>query len=486
MATPIDPVKEGLEKLAKAMLNAEASAKGLHVVVHRMKKVFSEQDEAMRANIEAAKKKLVVERMLIESSKDLWDAYSKRNKLLKESAKVIGEKVAAQKKEQAAEDKLDRLIAARHSGMKGYINSANECISSIKGMTSGVLSLGSALGITSFSFSDMVKTTLDYRKSLFEVSRSQTVLGRGSNDLAKSLDFVRYQTKMSQMQFLSLSSAMMKTFVGVKPGMMEIAGVLKVWGEQMGGNYDSAQTLFDMQSRFPPLFERMQKGLKSIEALNGNLSDAERQRHEASLQGIRAQISSYGMLADVSSSQIDQALQALTPLTAQEKEYKDLILERAAISQKTGDLQLQYAEKFKPVQDELIKGATRLLDVLGEFPNVTTAVVGTAAAMGGLTSVIRVAGAAMRTFGATSAAATGGITILIGGAIYGIMKYMDHVQKSSEMAKKMANEEKTNAAHQQLITSLTTKQRAEYEKLNKDSERVGESLEEQQARQKGI
>ena len=453
---------KNMMELAKAMLEASKRADGLSSYMYDLQKEFKKTAESQRTVIEAHKKLLFSTNASAKSVKDLYTAWKKNSK---EDEKRIATMIKLQKEineEAKAEEKLRKIIAARAGGMKGYVSATNECISAIKGMVSSVASLGSAFGIQSFAFSDLVKTSLDYRKAMLEASRSQNIFGRGIGDIGKALDSVTKNTTMSKMQFLSLANTMMKTYVGVKPSMKEIADILGTWGEQMGGDYEKAQLLFDVQSKFPPLFSKMKEGLSLISSITDKNSAAERAMRDSSLKGIRAQITSYGMLADISSSQIQDLLQSLTPLTNLEKEYNNAILDRQKLAQKAGDLQLQYAEKLKPVQDSLLTAATGVMDVLGKFPDVSVAVAGTALVMGGLATAITLGTTAMAAFGATSAVATGGLTLVVGGAIYGMMKWINSSKEAAEAAAKIANEQKIVAIHQATINSLTSEQRDQY------------------------
>lgn len=475
-----------LEDLAKAMLEASKRANGLSNYMWDLQKAFKESVTSQRAVIESHKKMLFSTKASVKSAKDLYDAWRKNSEQNKEQIKRM---VALQREineEAKAEEKLRKIIAARAGGMKGYIGATNECISAIKGMTSSIASLGSAFGIQSITFSDLVKTSLDYRKAMLEASRSQNIFGRGAGDISQALQDVTKNTTMSKMQFLSLANAMMKTYVGIKPSMTEMANILGTWGEQMGGDYEKAQLLFNMQAKFPPLFSKMKEGLQLISSITDKSSATEKAARDSALKGIRAQIVSYGMLADISSSEMQDALQAITPLTELEKEYNKAILDRQKLAQKAGDLQLQYAEKLKPVQDSLLTAATGVMDVLGKFPDVTVAVAGTALVMGGLSTAITLGTTAMAAFGATSAVATGGLTLVIGGAIYEIMKLVNSNKEAKETAAKIANEQKIIALHQETINSLTSEQRDQYNKLNEASKNSLLSKEQEETRQKEI
>ena len=457
-----------LEQLVADMLAAEHGASGLQSKIFDLEKTY-----------------LDVIRTQKEESKTLSGAiknYAAHRKARKEKIEVI---IAANKElqnEQKAIEKLNKIVKIQTAGLKGQITAANETINAFKSLGSAAMGLVSAFGIQSFTLSGLAKVSLQYDKTLFQLTRTQNVSGRGMKDLGGTLKYVTKETKMTTLQFLDLSNTMLKGFVGVKPALGEIAKMMKVWGDQMGMDYESIKVLFEVQSKFPPLYDKMRKGLDEIDRINqkgGKVSTAQK----AQLKGIQDQVIAYGLLNDIGSSAMETLVQALTPLTEEEKKYNELLKQRADLSRTVGELEIQFAKTFKPLQKEMLKTATKMVDVMGKFPSVTAGIAGAAVAMSGLTSAITAASAASL---ALSLALTipfgvafGWIAAIVAGvtaAGIGIAKWINHCNKLEDAEKKINTETAIYKKIKGDISKLNDIQLRQYKKLTDEGKTENETL----------
>jgi hypothetical protein len=385
--------------------------------------------------------------------------------------------VKEQDKEFKIQEKMRKTVEYTSKGLKGYIKYANDLSKSLKGVTDACMGTVAAFGVQAITWNGLVKTTLDYNKSLFNLTRSQNITGKGMKDIGKTLDYVKKETKMSQMQFLQLSNSMLSGFAGVKPDLKNIAELLGAWGEQMGYDYDSAKLLFELQSQFPPLFNKMSQGLDIIRKINKDQSVNSIQKNQ--LKGIQDQVIAYGLLNDVSMENINQLVAGLTPLTAQEKEYNELLKQRADLSKSAADLELDFAKQFEPLQKELLKDATAIIKVMGEFPNITIGIASAAAATGLLVTGLETAAVASAALGISLTAATGGL-ILIPAALatIGVLasKWVRDSRASEEAVKRITTQQRLQVKMQQEIGSLSGVRLREYNKQIDASKKEGDTL----------
>lgn len=448
------------EKIVQSMLEAKQAADGLGSEIMDLEKAYLDIVKTQKEEQKNLK-------LSMNLHKDLTSMVIRHIKERKNEIDVMTKLRKELINEQKEMEKLRKVVQYNAQGFKGYVAAANEAVNALKNVANASVGLVSAFGVQAITWHGLVKTTLEYNKTLFELSRAQNVSGRGMKNIGSTLAYVRKETNMSQMQFLTLANSMLKGFVGVKPDLMTVAKLTKTWGDQMGKDYESAKVLFEIQSRFPPLFDKMRQGLEVIEKINsnkGNVTTAQKSQ----LKGIQDQVIAMGMLEDVSSDMMDKMIQGLTPLTAGEKEYADLLAKRAELSQKAADIELDFAKAFEPLQKQLLTTASAIVGKLGEFPNATVGIVGAGMAIGVMTAGLEMATAVATAFGVAMTVATGGL-VVAGAALAGtIALWSKCSQESAAAAKKveeMANAQKTQQLRQQQILSLTAIQRKEYNKL---------------------
>jgi hypothetical protein len=282
---------------------------------------------------------------------------------------------------------------------------------------------------------------------------------------------------------------MLKGFVGVKPQLGEVAKMMKVWGDQMGYDYESAKDLFDIQSQFPPLFKKLADGLLIIDNINSSSGKTITKGQQQQLTLIKDQVIAFGMLNGASTNQMESAIAALTPLTAEERKYNEILSARAELSKTAANLQLDFATKFEPLQKDLLKVATVSVDKMHEYKDVAIGVGITAAAVGGLSSAIQTATTIAKAFGNASKAAMGWVGLAITGAA-ALASYLSYRSSqrtdAEENAKAIALDLQAQAERESQISKLTGIRRQEYEKLMAAGKKEGETLAETNARHKDI
>jgi hypothetical protein len=469
MADPINDLVEGL-------LEAQKGMHGLYSEIGDLEKQYKILNQAHQIHFKSLK-------LGTDGLKVIMTARRNHKAAMKDELRGLIEKNKELKKEQEEQRKLNQIIEVSTRGIKGHIVSMSGAANSMKSASSSVMGLVSAFGVQGMSLNSIVKTSLTYNKSLFDLTRTQNVAGKGMGGLSKALSYVGKSTKMSQIQFLELSNSMLKGFIGIKPGMEKIAKVMGIWGDQMGYDYESAKVLFALQQQFPPLFDKMVSGLEKISEID---SGKNIEANKALLKVTRDQVTAYGLLNDISSDTMDEMIKAITPLTQSEKEYNELLSQRAGLSQKVGDLEVKFAKTFEPLQKSLLKTATDIIDVMGKYPSVTEGIMGAVGAIGllagGLTLATTIAGA----FATTMTVATGGL-VLVGAAIaaatIGTAKWLNDTREQEDATKKIVLQQQTEAKIQKDLIGLSQRQKIEYNKIMESGKKENETIEDKQKRQ---
>jgi len=205
------------------------------------------------------------------------DAIKKQRGRIKE---LIGDMVEYTKqieKERKFQDDIRKVVALNAAGLGKYAMMYNAVAAKAKIASSALISFAGTLGVQQITWSGMIKTSLDYNKAMFDLSRTQNTVGKGFGDIGVALDYVRKNTLLSTNQFVILSSELLKGFVGVKPSMTEMAQTLGTITDLFAGNAEKAKTFFEIQSKFPALYREIIDGLETAKKINdsGNATEAE-------------------------------------------------------------------------------------------------------------------------------------------------------------------------------------------------------------------
>lgn len=446
------------EELAKELRDAALAAGNLFEEVQKGSLLYLAYAKSQNESI----KKLKEEK---KSTKDITDAQKAFNKEAKIRLKTIIDNVKITKEYIKEEEKLRRIIERQTNGIKKYHDAYASLGATMKSVTGSAMGLVSAFGVQAITWDSLVKTSLSYNKSLFELSRMQNVAGRGFKDVGSTLKYVRENTKMGRVQFLELSNSMMKGFIGVKPSLQSVAQLLKVWGEQMGYDYDSAKMLVGIQAQFPPLFNKIAQGMQVIDKVNRGNATTQEKEHVGVL---KAEAIAYGAVQKIATEQMDAVMQVMTPLTDQEKRYAELLKERAGLTQSVADLQVDLAKQLEPLQKTILKDATAIVKVMAEYKNITMGIGSAAVAMAGFANMIKMAQGLVVTFGIAGGAAFGwvaGIAVAVGLLATGISKWVSSQREAKEAAALASNEYKLQAGMQKDISTLTDIQVGQYKKL---------------------
>lgn len=164
-------------------------------------------------------------------------------------------------------------ISGFEDGLRKVQGSLKKVQSGIGGVTGFIGKLTGALGITGISFGNVVKSGLQFNRTLYEIRRAQQVAGKGSQDLGKALQYATKNTVLSKMQFAELANTIQSSFLGLKPSLTSTAQLVETIGRQLGYSYEAqkkgAQSLMSIQNKFPSVYE-------DIIAASNKLKEAEK------------------------------------------------------------------------------------------------------------------------------------------------------------------------------------------------------------------
>jgi len=235
--------------------------------------------------------------------------------------------------------------------------------------TAGILttSLGSVQAI--------VKAYLGYTKSLYELSRTQNVAGRGMADFNDALRLVGEQTVLSKQSFADFANAVMSLAIGIKPTNTELAKLAGIMEQTLGPGAESAkkgaQALFGVQARFPSLYKDITAAMELASAANKSGSEAEKAAAEERLSNLRSMISLRAMQSGVDQKTTETLLQMMKIQSDEEKKIIEAQKEKERVINKINDLQIEMGEKFKPILMGVLKLTNSLLDSFGVFVGAT-------------------------------------------------------------------------------------------------------------------
>ncbi|HUW06033.1 MAG TPA: hypothetical protein VMW01_07215, partial [Williamwhitmania sp.] len=261
---------------------------------------------------------------------------------------------------QKEQEKLNKIIERDADKLKYYGAMAGKLSSGIKtlGNTLNSASMSfagfaGAAGFTGFGLKALTKVALDYNKTMFDLSRIQSTVGKGFGDVNSALAYVRKNTQMSEMQFLKLANSMMSSFVGIKPTMTDLAKLIGTIGEQFGYDYDKAKEFADLQGTFPRLFKMVEAGLEGI-----------RNKQSDVVASARTMSLAFNQATGGGQKGIDLLSMALTEQTEAQKKYSSLLRSRAAAEKELSDAQLKVAKDLQPMIQQGLEMATKAIQFM--------------------------------------------------------------------------------------------------------------------------
>ena len=311
----------------------------------------------------AVAKSLQSQRQLEAETRKGTDAYKAASKAHAANISAM-KKLAVEKAKLAkAERKLRADAESAAEGMGGFLDKVLKAGNAIKGAISSVGRLSASYGIFNLSISNLSKTMVNYNKSMFSISRSQQMFGRGMEDMNSALKRVSQNTVMSQQDFLDFSNSIAKTYKGIIPTNMEMVKLAENMQARLGPNIDlikeKLKDLMAIQNEFPSMYEDIMRAQDML--AENDIKGAEKAQ-----ASILMRAAAYGM----SNQQIQTMAEMTTKATESQKKQVDYNKEVANTQKEAADAMLEMAKTAEPMLKNIEKLMGKLYKVMASMPGL--------------------------------------------------------------------------------------------------------------------
>lgn len=403
----------------------------------------------------------------------------------------------------AAMKRLEDEMKGVNANTKAMKETMESLSKGVKSAIGGFTRLIGTLGVTSLSFRDIATVGAKYNASMFDILKTQNALGVGLKDIDGAMEIVGKTTNLSKIQFADFAQTVTGGMIGVRMSLEEVAELSstlsKIAGPSFAAQKKGAQDLAAIQSQFPSLYKEIRRGMDlvvKIKETGGTSAD------KAELAAMREKITLTQQQAGMSSQSQAETRKMLTEVTAEMDKQNETERKQQELEQQIDDAKIKFFQSIQPLMKTVLTMTTDFVNVIKDMTNGWT--ISAAAAIGGLTLIASNIGTVTKSISKMKALWTvsmagirGGIAgmraalismnaaawmspyILIGAAIIatiaavaigvkGVMVHQQRANKAVEESIKLKKEE----------ASLTTNQRAGYEKLNKELDLSGKTEEE--------
>ena len=379
-------------------------------------------------------------------AKKLQEEFAKHVNLLEDYKKAVNDSTNEQEKlrrevensYQAFKEKSDiyrslkktakQLDDSVKENEKSY-RSLSKTMSGVKGM---MRSWGPIVGAQTISIKGAVDQLLKYNQSIFTISRSYQVIGRGTQDFTSAFARVSDSTALSRNQFLDFTNTAIKGWQGIAPGVGVLSDLAEVMHNSLGPGVENLNqgmgALLQTMEKYPAVAKTMVAAMSEIKA-GGPDADrmiAQSQAHLDVLfrtnQMTRENYMLQSKMIRERTKEQGEAIEANEAIKSAQSSFEDAML--------------SLGQEIQPVLKDLASSAERLANLFEQMPGkilaVGMALKGVNAI--GLTGIMASAkGALAATAGGATIATTAGVAgaslksmakfPLLAGGISGVLEY---------------------------------------------------------------
>jgi hypothetical protein len=302
MADSIDITErqtKALEDVAKAVSDVASGMKG------GADSMASFKRQVIEANAKLAE--------LTKDGKECTNAFKEAEAQLRKGQEAWKAQYEAMKKTEEQFKKIEKECENTADSYAKLINVSKLAFSE----TSKLIG---ALGLGSISFGKAKESLLGFNNAMFSSSRSYQMLGKGLGDLNKVFEGVSKNTTYSKREFSELANSIISSWKGVPPTFTEFGKILEVVGVQFGHNKEQIKSYLSSVAEIQSILPSAAKAIKdSIVAMNDK-SEGWEQR----INGSKILAANLYAAGKITQASYLAQMQALTPLTAAQKEQNKL------------------------------------------------------------------------------------------------------------------------------------------------------------------
>ena len=355
----------------KALKAAQAAAA---ITTNKSTEIIAKESEKvkeLKRALEDAKSTLgsfgKLQQATTRAQEDLADAYARELKGVIGVGKSIKELEKDFAKQLTTLTKVNKQMEVYTKGntkLVGHIKNISQVMAQAK---THFMAFSAVLGATGFEMGSIVKSGLEYNRTLFQISRTQSAVGNKTEDTAKAMEYVSKATGLSKAQFTSFAQSMTKNFVGVRPSLMQLAQLSKDLGSNgviaFEDQKQAAEDLMAVQTKFPALYDKMREGIALAAKINegrGNDKDKER------LEVIKATTAQMQLLAGASSADMASAQERYAIITGDQKKLNEATAASQKVDKEFADAKIKMFEEFRPVLISMMKGLAGVAEWVGK------------------------------------------------------------------------------------------------------------------------
>lgn len=331
-----------------ATKKAQSTYIGFNNALHNAAKLLVAEKLGLQGAADAHIKNQNAINAELQKLKILHDTDNVFTKGKKEQVKIFKLYAAQQKAIYKEEQKqLQKLTGEYKSGAR-------------KALELGAAKIKAAAGFTTFSagIKNLLSITTSYNKSLFSVSRTSQVFGRGIADMDSALKTVTKNTVISKQAFIGMVDSFNRGYIGAAKSATEIAKLGKTLQAAFGPNVDEIKArLQDLQgifNKFPALGKMVEKA--------GEMAQFDGDPKE--LREYQAMIFSIANGMGLSSEEMDTIAKMTTKATAEQKklqETQELIAKGQQIWANMMLKASEYLNKLVQKANEWLQGHEKIL-----------------------------------------------------------------------------------------------------------------------------
>jgi len=361
------------EELTKSFHDLEDAIFGTKDSVRELYKDYSTLQDRIKDN--------TIE--VLKGSKSLKDGIAKYKELRTETTKriqTVANEEKALKKLREEQEKCKKQLAIMSMTTKEKLGQVkkgfDDAAAGVKKFADGVMGLSATLGGATISLSSITKAGIDYDKTLYQLSRSQQVAGRGSQDFAAALAYVKKNTVLSQAQFVEFAKIVQDGFLGLKPSMMDIAQLSEQLASKVGPSAEAQkaamQELIGIQGRFPAIYEEIMALMNKSRYISEQGTQAEKENFKARRASLQIRMQETGMIKES-----EFMLQVTAEQTKEQEKLTKAMSAQQRMNKELEDAQIKMYESLKPLLTFAMKTIAKIAEISSEW--VDTITVATAA-----------------------------------------------------------------------------------------------------------
>ena len=264
-----------------------------------------------------------------------------------------------------------KLTAALTKATKGYSAGMKELWTTTKAAGSGLMKFAGLFGATSISINDAKKNLLDYNRNMYNLSRTQQLVGHGMEDYVAVQKMVSTQTKLSQRQTAELFGEFAKGYRGIAPTNAAMGALATTMWSKLGRSVESLKQGFKELSEIQDKFPAMVQNLTSLtQQLQSGKID------EASYKSGISQIQMLGFSAGLSTKQMSVLSQMKVSPSVKTDKLTKLEEAMLGVGQKSEDSMLKLAQAIEGPVTRMVNALEKVAASFGHLPPLIMASVG--------------------------------------------------------------------------------------------------------------